>query len=140
MATNDTLAADSCAEFTQPVEALGPAADRVDPPTGRVDDHDGHVRRSPDPVLDPERNGPVRVGRNAHAHETDVVALRRELDLRTRDLDRALFAHVLPAVTRNARQEEPDGDQGDHERHSRPGDLAEPLAEATRWRAGVGRR
>src|SRR3954447_4336970 len=125
MATNDTLAADSCAEFTQPEEALGPGADRVDPPGRRIDDHDGHIRRVPGSVLDPERNRPVGARRYAHAHEADVVALRRELDPRARDLDRAVLAHVLPATPGKAREKEPDGDQGDHERDPRPGDLAE---------------
>src|SRR3954451_393586 len=140
MARNDTLAVDSCGEFTQPEAALGPGADRVDPPGGRIDDHDRDVRCLPEPILDPERNRPVRVRWYAHAHEADVVALGRELDLRARDLDRALLAHVLPAAAGKAGQEEPDRDQGDHERDPRPGDLAEPLAEATRLRAGVDRR
>src|SRR4051794_10566739 len=127
METYDTLAADSCAEFTQPEEALGLAPDRVDSSRGRIDDHHGHVRRVPGAVLDPERNRPVGARRYAHAHEADVVALGRELGPRARDLDRALLAHVLPAAARKAGQEEPDGDERDHERNARPGDLAEPL-------------
>src|SRR6187551_2116603 len=98
MATDDTLAADSCAEFTQPQQALGPVDDLVDPAGGGVHEHDGHLGRMTGAILDPEGHRPEGARRNPPPDETDVVALRREVDLRARDLDRALLAHVLPAA------------------------------------------
>src|SRR5215213_243584 len=105
MATNDTLAAESCAEFTQAESALRPVDDLVDLPGGGVDEDDRHLGRSARLVLDPEGDGPESARRNPPPNETDVVALRRELDLRARDLDRALLAHVLPAAAGESRQD-----------------------------------
>src|SRR6185312_61778 len=139
MATNDTLAADSCAEFTQP-EGLNPAPNLGDLPRLGVDDDDRHIGRMTRLVLDPEGNGPVAARRNAPAQEPDVVPLGGEIGLGARDLDCALLAHVVLAATGQAGEREPDDEQSDHERDAGPGDPAQALAEARPWRGAVGRR